>query len=140
MWPFNAKMAQFIRDNWSRFQGKRILELGAGTGILAIFLKKLGLEVVTTDYDDVQIEENIHHNCELNDLQPIQHVRHSWGTTFPSEFLNSFDLVIANDIFLYTKEYPNLVNTMQQLVRDKSIHCIIGWQRRIEDSMLFFLK
>ena len=65
------------------------------------------------------------------------------GSPLIEDRLKDFDLVVANDIFLYTKEYPNLIITLEQLLSTRGtdsdpIHCIIGWQRRIEDNKIFF--
>ena len=50
------------------FRGRSILELGTGTGVLGIYLKKLGMEVCTSDYKDDEIEPNLRKNCELNEV------------------------------------------------------------------------
>lgn len=49
----------------------------SGTGALAIFLRKsFELDITTSDYDDVEIEENIAHNCRINGVTPVlPHVR-----------------------------------------------------------------
>jgi hypothetical protein len=46
----NLRMATWMIDNWSYFEGKKIFELGSGTGVLALFLQSRGLQVITSDY------------------------------------------------------------------------------------------
>jgi hypothetical protein len=57
-------------------------------GILSIYLRRKGWHVVSSDYDEAAIEENIAHNCRLNDV-PHHHVAHTWGTPFPFDLLRA---------------------------------------------------
>lgn len=60
----------------------------SGTGALAIFLhKSFQLDITTSDYDDAEIEENIAHNCQINDVTPVlPHIKRKISCT-----LSSFD-------------------------------------------------
>ncbi|KAJ4813265.1 S-adenosyl-L-methionine-dependent methyltransferases superfamily protein [Rhynchospora pubera] len=142
----------------------RILELGSGTGALAIFLRSsFHVDITTSDYDDPQIELNIAHNCTSNGLHPLPHIRHTWGEPFPTS-APYWELIIASDILLYVKQYPNLIKTLCFLleayqpldqtsgITKRSITVsgeeielelpifIMSWRRRIgkEDEQLFF--
>ncbi|KAK2979997.1 hypothetical protein RJ640_020023 [Escallonia rubra] len=135
-----------------------------GTGGLAIFLHKLfQLDITTSDYDDLEIEENIAHNCRVNGVIPLlPHIKHSWGDAFPTAEPD-WDLVIASDILLYVKQYANLTKTLCFLLKHykpkaneafsgrnykyNDTCCglrrpafLMSWRRRIgkEDESLFF--
>ena len=71
VWPGNQIFAEFLERNREFLQHKRILELGSGSGILAIFLAKLGMNVTASDCPDAEIFENIEYNCNLNEIQPV---------------------------------------------------------------------
>lgn len=94
VWPGNEKFSRWIIDesNWnSYFKGKRILELGAGLGVLSIFVKLYGgrsVDILTSDYSDPEIADNIRFNCELNGIQPLEHIPHNWGSPFPTHKLS----------------------------------------------------
>ncbi|XP_078446526.1 S-adenosyl-L-methionine-dependent methyltransferases superfamily protein [Wolffia australiana] len=124
LWPGTFSFSEWLLQNKSCFEGKRILELGSGTGALAIFLKKLfAVDITTSDFDDLEIEENIAHNCAANGLEILPHIRHTWGDPFPVH--NPFwDVILASDILLYVKQYPNLL---------KTLHFLLRW-RRVKDS------
>ncbi|KAK8960516.1 hypothetical protein KSP40_PGU017633 [Platanthera guangdongensis] len=88
-----------------------------GTGALAIFIRKyLGVDITTSDFDDKEVEENIVHNCKANEVKLLPHVRHTWGEPFPISDPN-WDLIIASDILLYVKQYPNLIKTLSFLLK-----------------------
>ncbi|KAE8689793.1 S-adenosyl-L-methionine-dependent methyltransferases superfamily protein isoform 2 [Hibiscus syriacus] len=164
LWPGTFAFAEWLVQHQSWIEGRRCLELGSGTGALAIFLQKsFNLDITSSDYDDQEIEENIALNCQTNGITPVlPHIRHSWGDTFPTAEPD-WDLIIASDILLYVKQYPNLIKSLSFLLKsykpkdDKTIPVgndqssgmcmglpapafLMSWRRRIgkEDESLFF--
>jgi len=74
-------------------QGKKVIDIGAGTGILAIMSHKLGaVEVEAFDIDDWCVE-NGNENFELNGMS---HVKMGLGTVREVNPKGQFDIVIAN--------------------------------------------
>lgn len=118
LWPGTFAFAEWLVQHTSWLRGRRIIELGSGTGALAIFLRKsFQLDITTSDYDDPDIEENIAHNFRANGVSPaLPHIRHSWGDVFPVADPD-WDLIIASDILLYVKQYENLVKTLCFLLK-----------------------
>ncbi|XP_042491532.1 EEF1A lysine methyltransferase 3 isoform X2 [Macadamia integrifolia] len=155
LWPGTFAFAEWLLQNCSWLEGRRIIELGSGTGALAIFLQKsLGVDITTSDFDDEEVEENIAHNCRINGITPVlPHIRYTWGDKFPKTEPD-WDLVIASDILLYVKQYPNLIKTLSFLLnsykpKDEKAEIdlslpqptfLMSWRRRIgkEDEELFF--
>jgi predicted nicotinamide N-methyase len=134
VWPNGGRLASLLSTvppSTTKSPPPRLLELGSGTGILAIFLRRKGWHVVTSDYsDDPAIQENISHNCRLNGV-PHYHVPHTWGQPFPFDLLRAcfqelghprhdVDIIVASDILLYAQQYDNLVATLLQIFRHSS--------------------
>jgi predicted nicotinamide N-methyase len=138
VWPGSLHFAGWLESHWEWVEGKTVLELGAGCGALAIWLRKKGVRVTTCDYCDEEIEGNIRENCRLNEVETLPHIPHTWGTPFPSSQLSSFSLILASDILIYVSQYPALVNTLQQLL-SSGAHMLLSNRRRI-DSEAHFLK
>ncbi|XVE62045.1 hypothetical protein DITRI_Ditri06bG0087400 [Diplodiscus trichospermus] len=141
LWPGTFTFAEWLVQHQSWVGGRRCLELGSGTGALAIFLRKsFNLDITTSDYGDQEIEENIVHNCQANGITPaIPHIKH-------------------------VKQYPNLIKSLSYLLKsykpkdDKAVPpmrndqsggmsmglpapaFLMSWKRRIgkEDESLFF--
>ncbi|KAH8171249.1 lysine methyltransferase domain-containing protein [Sarocladium implicatum] len=69
-WEASLHLGQYLCENPSVVQGKRLLELGAGTGYLSIICAKyLGAEhIMATDGSD-DVVNNMPDNFFLNDLQ-----------------------------------------------------------------------
>ncbi|KAL3531695.1 hypothetical protein ACH5RR_005216 [Cinchona calisaya] len=162
LWPGTFAFAEWLVQHRSWMEGRRVIELGSGTGALAIFLyKSFKLDITTSDYDDPDIEENIAHNCRFNGITPVlPHIKHSWGDVFPIHNPD-WDLVIASDILLYVKQYSNLIKTLTFLLKSYKQQAteavphnsgshdtyllprpafLMSWRRRIgkEDESLFF--
>lgn len=72
---------------------KRVLDLGTGTGILAIMAHKLGAESITaTDIDDWSIE-----NCKENfELNGVKNYRILQGTVDKLTLSGTYPLIFAN--------------------------------------------
>jgi len=145
IWKGTLVTADFMNQLANRVPGlkeRRFLELGSATGVLAISMRKNGFTSITTsDYDDLQIQENIDHNCLLNGIEPKLHfIGHTWGEALPRELENQeFDYIIASDILLYVDSYPSLVTTLCKLMEGKStLTMIMSWQRRMKESNTFF--
>ncbi|XP_042385195.1 protein-lysine methyltransferase METTL21C-like isoform X1 [Zingiber officinale] len=112
LWPGTFAFSNWLVENQSLLQGTRILEIGSGTGALAIFLRRsFGVDITTSDFDDTEIEGNIAYNCRANGLPALPHIRHTWGDKFPTSEPD-WDMIIASDILLYVKQYPNLIRTL----------------------------
>jgi ribosomal protein L11 methyltransferase len=74
------------------FANKKVLDMGCGTGILAIMASKLGAaEVTAIDYDPVCYESTIE-NAQLNRIENIKALCGS-KEVIPYE---SFDIILAN--------------------------------------------
>ncbi|XP_068318907.1 uncharacterized protein [Pyrus communis] len=165
LWPGTFAFAEWLVEHRPSIEGRHCLELGSGTGALAIFLRRLfNLDITTSDYNDQEIEDNIAHNCRVNGITPVlPHIKHTWGDSFPTADPD-WDLIIASDILLYVKQYPNLIKTLLFLLKsykpkDGKVQpqakdeqsggnsfslprpaFLMSWRRRIgkEDESLFF--
>lgn len=72
LWPGTFAFVEWLVQQRLNLQGRRIIELGSGTGALAIFLSKLyQVDITTSDYDDQEIEDNIAHNCTINGIHGV---------------------------------------------------------------------
>ncbi|XP_057860164.2 uncharacterized protein LOC131068897 isoform X2 [Cryptomeria japonica] len=117
LWPGASIFAEWLIEHQNFLRDRRIIELGSGTGALAVFLKKsLHVDITTSDFEDNEIEENIAHNCIANRISVLPHIRHTWGEEFSTQNPD-WDMIIASDILLYVKQYPNLINTLLFLLK-----------------------
>jgi len=75
-----------------QFSGKKVLDFGCGTGILAILASKLqSKEVWAIDYDPHSVE-NTEENAEVNQIENIHILEGDLGVLKE----NNFDIILAN--------------------------------------------
>ncbi|WP_461453153.1 50S ribosomal protein L11 methyltransferase [Mucilaginibacter sp.] len=85
-----SMMLQLMLEN--EFAGKNVLDMGCGTGILAIMASKLGAEKVTAiDYDPVCFDSTIE-NAQLNNIDNIEALCGS-KEVIPND---QYDTILAN--------------------------------------------
>ncbi|WP_232046729.1 50S ribosomal protein L11 methyltransferase [Sphingobacterium daejeonense] len=65
-----SMMLSFILEN--NFEGKQVLDMGCGTGILAILASKRGAkDILAVDFDPICVE-SVNENKELNQVSNIE--------------------------------------------------------------------
>lgn len=85
-----ALMMEFMLEE--DFRGKEVLDMGCGTGILAILASKLGAsQVMAIDYDEICYESTLE-NAELNKINNITALQGS-KEVIPNQ---KFDIIMAN--------------------------------------------
>lgn len=86
-----AMMLSFILEN--DFEGKRVLDMGCGTGILAILAAKKGAkELVAIDFDPICVD-SVRENMLLNGVDHVEERLGSSEAILPDE---QFDNILAN--------------------------------------------
>ena len=84
-------MVEMLLD--SEVEGKKILDMGSGTGVLAIVAVKLGAESVLAVEIDDMAEESVRENIELNAV--ADKVVSIWGDASAIKG-KEFDIILAN--------------------------------------------
>lgn len=103
LWPAAIGMSEFLWENID-FTGKRVLELGAGLGLVGLVAAVKQAQVLQTDFipEAVQLAQE---NAELNGINNIQYVLADWRDFQVSA---KFDWIIGSDILYEPKLHPYL--------------------------------
>ena len=117
-WASGLALARWIADNPQWVRGKRVLDFGAGSGVVAIAAAKAGaVEVVACDLDPLALSA-CRANAELNQ------VTLGYSTDFFSE-QDRFDLIIVADVLYDRANLPLLDQFLsrgkQALVADSRV-------------------
>ncbi|MCL6590276.1 MAG: methyltransferase [Firmicutes bacterium] len=99
LWPSSIGLAQFILQRPSLFEGKRVLELGAGVGLAGIAAKLCGAFVTQSDFIEAAFDF-IRVNC-LRNQAPVGELLLADWRRFPA-ISAKYDYLIGADI-LYEK-------------------------------------
>ncbi|XP_059843592.1 EEF1A lysine methyltransferase 3-like [Hypanus sabinus] len=122
VWEPGIELCQHFQNVKMNFFGKRILELGSGTGIVGVLAVLLGGDVTLTDKPDVlkQIEHNVSANIPSHSRHRANIGTLVWGTdqdNYPSDF----DIIIGSDIVYSPTQFPNLIKTLQHFCNENTI-------------------
>jgi predicted nicotinamide N-methyase len=94
LWSATVALAHEIASRPDDFRGKRVLELGAGTGLPGILAASLGAAVAQTDKNNLAMTL-CKRNCELNDLKTIEHRLADWTNW---DDATHYDWILGSDI------------------------------------------
>jgi len=151
VWDSSFVLMRYLEEQRaSLLQGKRVVELGAGTGIVGLGGALIGCSCASmtiTDYESVcrLISENIRLNLLLApdattaaSLKCCRAVPLDWGKDLPDS-LGAVDVVIASDVVYDPAGYMPLAHTLAQLLRstDASV-CILAHRSRHPEERSFF--
>lgn len=154
-WEAALHLGQYLCINSNLIAGRRVLELGAGTGYLSILCAKtLDAAHVTASDGSEEVVEKLADNFALNGLEWDYNVSSparlspkllKWGHalvgTEEPEWNGGrkIDLVIGADVTYDQKVIPFLVSTLTELVElDSSTEIIISATQRNSDTLLAF--
>ncbi len=128
-------------------QPRRILELGAGTGIVSLTAAALteSTTVVVTDQSHMipLLEENIHRNDLQNKARAVPL---EWGTDRDEvvQILNDdaslssmpvFDIVCGSDILYSPDSFPLLLETLCQVCAPSVTEVVLAYPRRFTEDI-----
>jgi len=94
------------------FKNKKVIELGAGTGLVGLALSRLGSNVTLTDQK--QMLPLLQHNAKLNNLDTKVNVEEfNWGEQ-PAQLTPPYDIVLLSDLIAgcYASSYQALVDAL----------------------------
>ncbi|TKS70291.1 Protein-lysine methyltransferase METTL21C [Collichthys lucidus] len=124
MWPAALALCSFLDNNRQRvnLQGKEVLELGAGLGLVTIVASLLGASVTATDLPNVL--SNLRANVMRNTRGYCRHMPQvaalSWGydleRTYPTSAYQ-YDYVMAADVVYHHDFLDELLATMKHFCR-----------------------
>jgi predicted nicotinamide N-methyase len=103
LWTAAVALAHEIAARGADFSGRRVLELGSGTGLPGIVAASFGAAVVQTDRNELAMAL-CRRNLELNGVTTTQRVVDwtDWDST------ERFDWIIGSDILYAEETHPHL--------------------------------
>ncbi|XP_078089371.1 EEF1A lysine methyltransferase 3-like [Mustelus asterias] len=116
VWDAGVALCRYFEKEKINFTGKKVIELGSGTGIVGILAALLGGYVTMTDKPKVlkQIETNVSINipsvCRHRvNIRPLM-----WGENH-TNFNPAYDFILGSDIVYSSVVYPALIETLRYL-------------------------
>ena len=114
IWPAAIGLAIFILQNQEAFAGKRVLELGSGTGLSGIAAKIAGARVTQSDFIEAAIPF-IRVNCLRNQVAFDDFLLADWRK-FP-DIPAEYDFIIGADILYEKTVHSDLANVFGKVLK-----------------------
>ncbi|KAG5274869.1 hypothetical protein AALO_G00141040 [Alosa alosa] len=141
VWDAALHLCRFFEEKRFPLKGKKIIELGAGTGIVGILAARLGADVTITDLPLAvpQLQSNVSANTPSGGWPSVEPtvVPLSWGQdqkNFPSDW----DLVLGADIVYLSDTYPLLLETLTHLCEDGAVVYLSSKMRKEHGTPCFY--
>uniref|UniRef100_H2YUE6 Uncharacterized protein n=1 Tax=Ciona savignyi TaxID=51511 RepID=H2YUE6_CIOSA len=143
VWEAADVLANFMVEKYD-FHGKKVLELGSGTGLVGMVAAYMGAHVTLTDLDKFLpiLEENIELNMNLiktgskNGTVKVSELK--WGEKL-AKFDPTYDFVLGADIIYSEDLFPALLDTLCYFHGGGS-KIILGSKLRYDRVEVFILK
>ncbi|XP_067833561.1 EEF1A lysine methyltransferase 3-like [Heptranchias perlo] len=122
IWPPGLVLCRFFEKEKISFSGKKMIELGSGTGIVGILAILLGGDVTLTDKPEVlnQIIFNVARNIPSSIVQQAKVSALSWGENH-EHFPTDYDFILGSDIVYNPCDFHSLIKTLQHLSNQNTI-------------------
>ncbi|KAJ7499226.1 putative methyltransferase-domain-containing protein [Mycena latifolia] len=137
-WPAGEVLARYlVKQGPNSLQGKNVLELGSGTGLVGLVAAMLGGSVCLTD--QAPLLNIMRENVAINKLSARCAVAElNWGEPIPADIPRP-DVILAADCVYFEPAFPLLVQTLCDLVRPDTQVLFAYKKRRKADKRFFAL-
>ncbi|XP_075055431.1 EEF1A lysine methyltransferase 3 [Mixophyes fleayi] len=137
VWDAALHLCEYFEEQKLNFKGKKIIELGAGTGIVGILVSLLGGHVTLTDLPQIlpQIKKNVSANVPSDHLLNVSAL--SWGLD-QELFPQDYDFVVGADIVYLKETYDLLLHTLQHLCGPRTTIFLSSKMRQEHGTLDFF--
>lgn len=115
LWPAAIALAHEIVSRPGDFRGKRVLELGAGTGLPGIIASSFGAQVVQTDRHELALAL-CRRNGEANRVGAIDYRLAEWSAWNDDA---RYDWIIGSDIMYAPASQPALQRVLESSLAPK---------------------
>uniref|UniRef100_A0A8C6V0V0 EEF1A lysine methyltransferase 3 n=1 Tax=Neogobius melanostomus TaxID=47308 RepID=A0A8C6V0V0_9GOBI len=127
VWEAAIHLSNYLAERSAELKGKRVIELGSGTGLLGIFAARLGAVVTLTDLPVAlpPISANVGANTPSG----------GWPS-LPVSCLY-WDLVLGADIIYIPETFPLLIETLVHLCRSGTVVFFCSKMRKEHRTHIF---
>jgi predicted nicotinamide N-methyase len=106
LWPAAIALAHEVASRAEAFAGKRVLELGSGTGLPGIIAASFGGQVKQTDQYEI-VMSVCKRNAELNEIKTIEYSLAdwlAWDDTQQYDWILGSDLLYGEGLHAYLRQ------------------------------------
>lgn len=134
VWDAAVVLCMYLELGAVELKGRKVIELGAGTGLVGIVAALLGAHVTITDREaalellSANVDANLPPLCRR--LAVVSEL--TWGQGLERFPEGGFDVVLGADIVYLEESFPSLLRTLEYLCSERSVvllACRIRYER-----------
>ncbi|XP_040295938.1 protein N-lysine methyltransferase METTL21A [Bufo bufo] len=132
VWDAAVVLCMYLEAGGVDLQGRSVVELGAGTGLVGIVAALLGANVTVTDRELAVefLKSNVQDNLpkELEHKMSVKPL--NWGTGL--EHFSHFDVILGADLIYLEETFQDLLKTIIHLSTERTVillSCRLRYQR-----------
>lgn len=121
----------------------KILELGAGTGIVGIIAAKIfGSQAEVTITDVTEVVPNMQKNIDINhfEIDNITATSLVWGEEITNESFLHQDYILASDVIYYEELFEILIQILVELTESGKTKIFIAGEKRRKNEKRFWKR
>ena len=121
VWNAGTALAGYLATNPEVAKGRRVIELGCGTGLCGIVAAKQGAaQVVLTDGNSEllgRVQRNVEGNLAPSMARNVEVRALKWGDLIDDRLLSSFDVVLGSDVLYNSAGWRAFAASAKELLR-----------------------
>ncbi len=130
IWPAGLALSAYIVEYFGRdgLQGRQVLDLGCGVGLIGIVCGRLGAEVTFLDREAGALAA-VRRNCRRNGLGQAQTIGGDWNHGGHRLEPDTYDLVVGGDVVYDDLEWQAIGTGLMRTLRADGIALLAdpGW-------------
>ncbi|XP_018415902.1 PREDICTED: protein N-lysine methyltransferase METTL21A [Nanorana parkeri] len=132
VWDAAIVLCMYLEAGGINLEGRSVIELGAGTGLVGIVATLLGAEATVTDREIALefLKTNVHDNLPTDLLHKVSVKPLTWGKGL--EDFSPFDVIVGADIIYLEETFQDLLKTILHLSTENTVillSCKLRYQR-----------
>ncbi|KAL0160612.1 hypothetical protein M9458_044337 [Cirrhinus mrigala] len=133
VWDAAVVLCMFLEMGKVDLKGKRVIELGAGTGLVGIVAALLANVTITDRQPALEfLTANVRENVPPGQQEAVRVSELTWGENLHLYPTGSFDLILGADIVYLEETFPALLQTLEHLSSENTVvllSCRIRYER-----------
>ena len=125
VWPSSKAMMAYLEEQEELFAGKRVLEIGAGTGLPSFSIAKSAASVILSDHSEEAVELMEKNMAHLG-LTNVKAMCLDWNH-FPEEI--KAEVVLLSDINYAPEQFSSLLILIHRFLAENAVVIIATPQR-----------